>query len=155
MIIRVLWPGRTKSEAVRQLEAFYLKRITGLLPCQIIETEASRGLGDKEAEKIFEIEARGLEKQLKDDYIVCLLDGGREMNSKEFARFIEERALSGTKSLAFVVGGFLGLSPRILERASLRLSLSRMTMPHELCRAVLLEQIYRGASLMKGRSYAK
>jgi len=155
MIIKVLWPGRTKTDAVRHLEAFYLKRITGLLPCEIIETETARGLSEKDAEKILEIEARGLEKRLKDDYIVCLLDRGREMNSKEFARFIEERTISGTRSLAFVVGGFLGLSPRILDRADVRLSLSKMTMSHELCRAVLLEQIYRGASLMKGRSYAK
>ncbi|MCX6566509.1 MAG: 23S rRNA (pseudouridine(1915)-N(3))-methyltransferase RlmH [Candidatus Aminicenantes bacterium] len=155
MIIRVLWPGRTKTEAIRQLEMFYLKRITALLPCEIVETETARGLREKETGKILEIEARGLEKQLKDDYIVCLLDRGREMNSKEFARFIEERAISGTKSLAFVVGGFLGLPPRILDRAAVRLSLSKMTMSHELCRAVLLEQIYRGASLMKGRSYAK
>lgn len=155
MRVRVLWPGRTKSEEIRRLEAFYLKRITGLLPCEIVETETVRGLNEKDSEKILEIEARGLEKRLKDDYIVCLLDNGREMNSNEFARFIEGRGVSGTRSLAFVVGGFLGLAPRLLERADLKLSLSRMTMSHELCRAVLLEQIYRGASLMKGRSYAK
>ncbi len=155
MLIKILWPGRTKSEAVRQLEAFYLKRISGLFPCEIIETETVRGLNEKDSEKILEIEARGLVKRLKDDYIVCLLDKGKEMNSTEFARFIEDQAIAGTRSLAFVVGGFLGLSPRILDRAALRLSLSRMTFSHELCRAVLLEQIYRGASLMKGRSYAK
>jgi 23S rRNA (pseudouridine1915-N3)-methyltransferase len=155
MLIRILWPGRTKSEAVRQLEAFYLKRISGLFPCEIIETETVRGLNEKDSEKILEIEARGLVKRLKDDYIVCLLDKGKEMNSTEFARFIGDQAIAGTRSLAFVVGGFLGLSPRILDRAALRLSLSRMTFSHELCRAVLLEQIYRGASLMKGRSYAK
>ena len=155
MRVRILWPGRTKSEEIRRLEAFYLKRITGLLPCEIVETETVRGLNEKDSEKILEIEARGLEKRLKDDYIVCLLDNGREMNSNEFARFIESRGVSGTRSLAFIVGGFLGLAPRLLERADLKLSLSRMTMSHELCRAVLLEQIYRGASLMKGRSYAK
>lgn len=155
MQIRVLWPGRTKSEPVRELESFYLKRLTGLLPCEIVETETVRGLKEKDSEKILEIEAKGLEKRLKDDYIVCLLDKGSEMNSTEFARFIEARAVSGTRSLAFIVGGFLGLAPRILDRANVKLSLSRMTLSHELCRAVLLEQIYRGASLMKGRSYAK
>lgn len=155
MLIRILWPGRTKTEAIRQLESFYHKRLQRLFPCEIVETETARGLGEKEAEKILEIEAKGLEKRIKDDYIVCLLDKGKEMSSEEFARFLEDRAVAGTRSLAFVAGGFLGLSPRILERASLRLSLSRMTFSHELCRAVLLEQVYRGASLMKGRSYAK
>ena len=155
MLIRILWPGRTKTDAVRVLESFYYKRISSLFPCEIIETETGRGLSEKDAEKILEIEAKGLEKRIKDDYIVCLLERGKEMNSPEFARFLEDRAIAGTRSLAFVVGGFLGLSPRLLERASLRLSLSRMTFSHELCRAMLLEQIYRGASLVKGRSYAK
>ena len=155
MLIRVLWPGRTKTEAVRLLESFYYKRIKSLFPCEIIETETVRGLKETETEKILKIEAEGLEKRIKDDYIVCLLDKGKEMTSTEFARFLEDRAVAGTRSLAFVAGGFLGLSPRILERASLRLALSRMTFSHELCRAILLEQIYRGASLVKGRSYAK
>jgi 23S rRNA (pseudouridine1915-N3)-methyltransferase len=155
MMIRAVWPGRTKTAAVRDLEAFYLQRIRGLMPCEIVETETSRGLAEKASDLILEIEARGLEKRLKDDYIVCLFDRGREMDSTEFARFLSDRAVAGTRSLAFVAGGFLGLSPRILERSELRLSLSRMTMSHELCRAVLLEQIYRGVSLMKGRSYAK
>jgi 23S rRNA (pseudouridine1915-N3)-methyltransferase len=155
MLIRILWPGRTKTEAVRLLEAFYFKRISGLFPCEIVETETVRGLNEKDVEKILEIDAKGLEKRLKDDYIVCLLDKGNEMNSTEFARFLEARAVAGTRSLAFIAGGFLGLAPRILARASLRLSLSRMTFSHELCRAILLEQIYRGASLVKGRSYAK
>jgi len=155
MLIRILWPGRTKTAAIRDLEAFYHKRIRGLFPCEIVETETSRGLDEKASDRILEIETRGLEKHLKDDYIVCLFDRGREMNSAEFAGFLEERAVSGTRSLAFLVGGFLGMSSRILERADLKLSLSRMTMSHELCRTVLLEQIYRGASLVKGRSYAK
>jgi 23S rRNA (pseudouridine1915-N3)-methyltransferase len=155
MLIRVLWPGRTKTAAVRDLEAFYLKRIRGLFPCEIVETETARGLDEKASGRILEIETRGLEKRLKDDYIVCLFDRGREMNSAEFAGFLEERAVSGTRSLAFLVGGFLGMSSRILGRADLKLSLSRMTMSHELCRVVLLEQIYRGVTLLKGRSYAK
>ena len=58
MLIRVLWPGRTKSEEIRRLEAFYLKRITNLLPCEIIETEPARGLSEKDSEKIMEIEAK-------------------------------------------------------------------------------------------------
>jgi 23S rRNA (pseudouridine1915-N3)-methyltransferase len=155
MTIRVLWPGRTKTAAIRELEAFYLGRILPLASCEVIETATARGLDERASEKILEIEAQGLEKRLKDDYIVCLIDGGREMTSTEFAGFLERRAASGGRSTAFIAGGFLGLAGRILERADLRLSLSKMTMSHELCRAVLLEQIYRGLSLMKGRSYAK
>jgi 23S rRNA (pseudouridine1915-N3)-methyltransferase len=155
MRLKVLWPGRTKSAAVQELEGHFLRRIRELSPCEIIVTKTARGLKEGEAAKILEIEARGLEKRLKDDYIVCLFDGGREMTSLEFARFLGEREASGERAVAVLVGGFLGLSGRILDRAGLRLSLSRMTLSHELCRAVLLEQIYRSLALMKGRSYAK
>jgi 23S rRNA (pseudouridine1915-N3)-methyltransferase len=155
MRLKVIWPGRTKSASVRELEGHYLRRIRELAPCEVIVTETARGLDERAAAKILEIEARGLEKRLKDDYIVCLFDRGQEMSSVEFAQFLGEREASGGRSVAFLVGGFLGLAGRLLERADLRLSLSRMTLSHELARAVLLEQIYRSLALMKGRSYAK
>jgi len=155
MQLKLLWPGRTKSGEAVRLQEHYLRRIGGLMPVRLVETAAARGMDEKEPGRILEFEAKGLEKHLKDDYIVCLFDQGQEMNSSEFAGFFERRAASATRSAAFLVGGFLGLAPRILERADLRLSLSRMTFSHELCRLMLLEQIYRALSLMKGSSYAK
>jgi 23S rRNA (pseudouridine1915-N3)-methyltransferase len=154
MKIKILWPGRTKNAAIRALEGFYLERIQALASCQVIATPAARGLEERFAKKIKEIEAKGLEKLFKDDYIVCLIDEGQEMSSKEFAAFLE-RAAASFKAVTFVAGGFLGLASSVLERANLRLSLSRMTLSHELCRAVLMEQLYRSLSIMKGRPYAK
>ena len=155
MIIKLLWPGKMKSPAAAALQAHYLQRLSGLNPVRLIETPTPRGMGEKEAEKIMALEAAGLEKHLDNDYIVCLFDRGQEMNSTEFARFFERRAAQSTRSVAFLVGGFLGLAPRLLERADLKLSVSRMTFSQELCRIMLLEQIYRAFSLMKGSSYAK
>ena len=155
MRIRLLWPGKTRTSAIRDLEEFYAKRIHAFASCEIVVTAEARGLGERFGEKIKEIEARGLEKHFKDDYIVCLFDESREMSSKEFARFLERCAVESRRSITFVVGGFLGLAPRILERADVRLSLSKMTFSHELCRIILMEQIYRSMSIMKGRAYAK
>jgi 23S rRNA (pseudouridine1915-N3)-methyltransferase len=155
LTIKLLWPGRTKSADAAALQAHFARRISGLNPVRIIETPTPRGLAEKEADKIMALEAAGLEKHLDNDYIVCLFDRGQEMSSMELARFFEKRAAQGTRSVAFLVGGFLGLSPRLLDRADLKLSLSRMTFSHELCRIMLLEQIYRAFSLMKGSSYAK
>ena len=155
MIIKLLWPGKTKSPQAVSLQEHYLRRISGLTPVRLIETPAARGLDEKFVGKILDVEARGLEKQLKDDYIVCLFDGGQAMSSVDLARFFERRAAESKRGVVFVIGGFLGLHPRLLERADLRLSLSRMTFSHELCRLMLLEQIYRALSLTKGRSYAK
>lgn len=123
--------------------------------CELIQTKAARGVPEKFASKIKEIEASGLEKHLKDGYIICLFHGGREMNSAEFARFLEKLASSSTRLVTFVVGGFLGLEERILNRADFLFSLSQMTFSHELVRIMLLEQIYRSLTIMKGTQYAK
>ncbi len=154
MPIRFLWPGKTKNEGVRALLDFYEGRIRRLAGCRIVETREARGLPEKESARILDAEARGLESGLSGDYIVCLIDGGREMTSEQFSRFLAER-LAAARPLAFVVGGFLGLADRLLDRADLRLSLSRMTLSHELARAVLLEQVYRGLTIAKGLRYAK
>ena len=121
----------------------------------MIETKEARGFSDKYGQKIRGIEADALEKHIKDEYIICLFDRGKEMDSEEFARFLEQTAASAASCITFVVGGFLGLAERILKRADLLLSLSKMTFSHELTRVVLLEQIYRSLTIMKGRHYAK
>jgi len=155
MKLKILWPGRTRNKDLRGLLDFYLKRIQELIPCQLIETPEARGLAERFSQKILEREARGLEKQFKDDYIVCLFDEGKEMTSRDLARFLERCSTGSVRAVTFVVGGFLGVAGRVLDRADLRLSLSKMTFSHELCRMMLLEQIYRAISIMKGRQYAK
>lgn len=155
MTVKLLWPGKMKSPLAAGLQTHYLERISALNPVRLIETATPRGLDEKHAGKILALEAEGLEKHLNNDYIVCLFDRGQDMSSVDLARFFERRAADATRSVAFLVGGFLGLAPRLLDRADLKLSLSRMTFSHELCRIMLLEQIYRAFSLMKGRSYAK
>ncbi len=152
--LRILWPGKTRNLDWRALQEFYLRRIRQLAACEVVETREARGLEDSESAKIKEIEAAGLEKRLKDDYIICLFDGGKTMSSEDFAGFLQKR-LTEPRGTAFVVGGFAGLAGRILERADLKLSLSPMTFSHELCRVALLEQIYRALTIMKGKRYAK
>ena len=152
--LRILWPGKTRDLDWRARQEFYLRRIRRFVPCEVEETREARGLEDSQSEKIKEIEAESLEKRLKDEYIICLFDGGKTMTSQAFASFLEKR-LSDARGTAFVVGGFAGLSARIMERADLALSLSPMTFSHELCRVALLEQIYRALTIMKGRRYAK
>ncbi|MDD8015170.1 MAG: 23S rRNA (pseudouridine(1915)-N(3))-methyltransferase RlmH [Acidobacteriota bacterium] len=154
MTMKFLWPGKTRSAELRAVQESYRKRISRQIPCRIIETAEAKGLDERSAGKIMEIEAKGLEKHMKDDYIICLFDKGVEMDSAEFSRFLGKRLDAG-RAVTFVVGGFLGLAERILERANFRLSLSKMTFSHELSRVILLEQVYRSISILKGRHYAK
>ena len=88
--------------------------------------------------------------RIPDRAFLCLLDsGGRTMDSVEFSRFLEDRRQSGM-DLCFVVGGPRGLS---LERCDMKLSFGPMTLPHQLARVVLLEQLYRGHKILAGEPY--
>jgi len=155
MRIKILWPGKTRNDAIRQLQEYYLRRINQLEHCEIIETKEAKGVSEKHEIRIKEIESEGLEKHFKNEYIICLFDEGKEMNSQEFARSLEKATENSTRAVTFVVGGFLGLAERVLARADFLLSLSKMTFSHELSRVMLLEQIYRSLSITKGRQYAK
>jgi 23S rRNA (pseudouridine1915-N3)-methyltransferase len=155
MRLKFLWPGKTRSPELRALQEFYAGRIRPLAGVEIVETREARGLDEKFAEKIKDVEACGLEKHLKGVYIICLLDKGKEMTSEQFARFLAAREQASGKPLAFIVGGFLGLADRIMALADSQLSLSRMTLSHELSRVVLLEQVYRALTITRGQHFAK
>lgn len=155
MMFKILWPGRTRNREVRSLEELYLRKINRLGRCELIETKTAKGIPERFGERIKKIEATELEKHIKDDYIICLFDKGKEMNSEEFARFLDRLTLSSTRVVTFIVGGFLGLNERIINRADFLLSLSRMTFSHELSRILLLEQLYRSLTIIKRRKYAK
>lgn len=155
MKLRFLWPGRTKNADLRRLQDHYLERIARLERCELVETREARGIDEKFKKKIMVLEAFGLEKQIKDDYIICLFDKGKKMTSEDLARLLKDLAHSSTRKVAFVVGGFLGLDDRLLKRAHLQLSLSKMTFSHELSRIMLLEQVYRALCLRQGKDYVK
>jgi 23S rRNA (pseudouridine1915-N3)-methyltransferase len=155
MRLKVLWPGKTRNVNIKNLQDFYLQRINQIGSCELIETKDARGLSEKEGERIKEIEAKGLEKHFKDDYIICLFHRGKEMNSEEFVNFLEKTSERPSRAITFVVGGFLGLAERVLDRADTLLSLSKMTFSHELSRIIVLEQIYRTLTIAQGKQYAK
>lgn len=133
----------------------YSQRIARMAAFELIETKEARGLKDDKVEKAKAIEAEYLMRHLKDDYLVCLSDRGKEMTSGEFTRWLKMKLETNVRPLAFIIGGHAGLADEILNRANEILSLSRMTLSHELCRLVLLEQIYRSLTQMKGWPYAK
>jgi 23S rRNA (pseudouridine1915-N3)-methyltransferase len=155
MRLKILWPGKTRNRELRALQEFYLEKINRLEKCELIQTKEAKGIPEKFADRIKEIEAAGIEEHLGDDYLIGLSDRGKEMNSIEFTRFLEKLASYSARVNTFAVGGFLGLEERILRRADFLLSLSRMTFSHELSRVMLLEQIYRSLTIIKGRKYPK
>ncbi len=89
----------------------------------------------------------------KDDYLVCLDEGGREMSSEELAGFMQQRANESVKRLVFLIGGAYGLDEEVLRRAKTVWSLSRLTFPHQLVRLLLTEQLYRAFTINRNEKY--
>lgn len=153
MRLRILWEAKTKSEHLRALEAEYGKRISRFVDLSVEEfrpSRDSRGVRDG----LSASEQRLLER-LEGCFKVFLDAQGREWTSAEFAEWLGQRALGGTRELAFVVGGPDGFSAAFRERADLLLSMSRMTFPHDLARVLVLEQIYRAFTILRGYPYPR
>jgi len=141
-MIRIIAVGRIKERHVSDGIAEFTKRLGPLARLEIIEIKDSNK--EDEAERILKASGDGL--------LVALDVSGRELSSEEFALFLKKNA---DKRISFVLGGPEGLSQKVLDGSDLRLSLSRMTFTHEMCRLFLLEQIYRGHMINSGRSYHK
>lgn len=153
MRIRVIWEGRTKDANLRALAAEYKKRISHFCDIAIEEIQPLREVHGS-AKTLTSGERRLLEK-LDGCTKVFLDERGREWSSEEFARWLGGEALRGTRELAFLVGGPDGLSEPFREKADRLQSLSRMTLTHDWARALLLEQIYRGFTILHGYPYAR
>jgi len=101
-----------------------------------------------------EREGKEILKKIRErDYVVILDEGGGGTDSLSFARWLSERLDGSDGRIVFVIGGAFGLSGEVRDRANHSLSLSRMTMPHELCRVFLLEQVYRACTILRGVDY--
>ncbi len=132
-------------------EAFaeYAKRMPRGARIELIEIKAEPRGADKPVPRILEAERERLEAALPEGCGVIALDErGRTFSSVEFSRWLERRIQAGT-DCAFVIGGPDGQSPKLKERAELRLALSAMTLPHALARVVLAEQLYRAVSIIE------
>lgn len=153
MRIKVVWVGRTKSEPVRDLADEYLRRLTKFNRCEVTEVRESAA---REAEAIKNEEAGRILGAIRADATVVLLDvDGRQWSSPGLARQIEAWQNASVKEVVFVVGNHLGVSAAVRERADICWSLSRLTLTHEMARVVLLEQLYRAYTILRGVPYQK
>jgi len=151
MRIRLIGEGKTKGLQLRARIERFTDMIVEEVPPDRAATGSSRG---GSGEKVSSAERRLLEK-VSGSYKVFLDAGGREWTSEEFARWLGGQALRGTRELAFLVGGPQGFSAAFKKQADLLLALSRMTLTRDWARALLLEQIYRGFTILRGYPYAK
>ncbi len=150
MKFRFLWVGKTRNKNYLALQDEYLQRLSHFVKCEVIEVrDASSHEGKK-------IEGKRILEKLNQTPFVCLLDvTGRGISSHDLAKDIEKWQNTGLKEVTFVIGGADGISREVAERAHAVLSLSFLTFTHEMARVVMLEQLYRAYTIIKGYPYQK
>ena len=129
--------GKTDAEFVRAGIAEYEKRLKYYIEIQQKEREGELLLGQLEAA----------------DYVILLDEKGNEYTSKAFADFLAQKMLTSMKRLVFIIGGPYGFSEEVYKRASMKISLSKMTFSHQMVRMIFTEQLYRAMTILKGEPY--
>ena len=152
-MISIVAVGKIKEKSLSQLIEEYKKRIGAYSKIEIIEVsdEPNDRLSD---EKVKEIEGQRIIKQLKkDSYVILLSLKGKQMDSIKFSREIEKINTYNSSHITFVIGGSVGVSEQVEQRADLLLKLSEMTFPHNIARLLILEQIYRAYKILNNETY--
>jgi len=159
MKIKIVTVGKLKEKYLKDGIAGYSKRISRFAKLEMIEL-ADEKTPDKASEienqKILETEgARILSKIGERDFVLVLAIEGKTFSSEQFSKQLEEASIKGYSTLTFIIGGSLGLAPSVKNRANLSVSFGRLTLPHQLMRLVLVEQIYRAFTIQQGSPYHK
>ena len=154
MQISLLCMGITDESEIRQLIQKYEKRLPAhynFARVEISDIKNRKNLTEEqqktEEEKIF------LEKIQSQDFVILLDEKGKVFSSIEFAEFLNQKFISMTQHLVFVVGGPYGFSEAVYSKAQGKLSLSKMTFSHQMIRLFIVEQIYRGFTILRNEPY--
>ena len=159
MNIFVICVGKLKEKYWQDAVSEYAKRLSGYCRLEIVELKEAR-LADKagaaEEQAVREAEGEEILRRIKDGaYVISLEIKGKPLSSEQLAGKIGQLAVDGVSSIAFVIGGSLGLSPAVSRRADLKLSFSAMTFPHQMMRVILLEQVYRSFKIIRNETNHK
>ncbi|MBE7023684.1 MAG: 23S rRNA (pseudouridine(1915)-N(3))-methyltransferase RlmH [Ruminococcaceae bacterium] len=157
--VTVIAVGKIKEKFFTAAIDEYSKRLSAYCRFEIVEvkdekTPENPSANEKNAVLECEVE-RIIQKIPKGAKVVTLCVEGKQMSSEDFADLISRYSVEGTSKLVFIIGGSMGLSERIKKISDLRLSFSEMTFPHMLMRVILAEQLYRGFTIISGKTYHK
>lgn len=158
--INIICIGKIKEKYYTDAVGEYAKRLTAFCKFSVVELneERIRSNTPNEAQIAEVIEAEGrriLQKIGASDYVAAMCIEGKLLSSEELSETLDKAALSGKSTVDFIIGGSYGLSDEVKRRADLRLSMSKMTFPHQLARVILSEQIYRAFEISTNGKYHK
>ena len=154
MNIELVVVGKTDMKEVEALVTMYTKRLNHYVKFAITtlaDVRNTRKLSEAEQKRL---EGEQILKLISDaDHLMLLDEHGAELRSIEFADMLQRRMSAGTKRLVFVIGGPYGFSDAVYQRANSKLSLSKMTLSHQIVRAIFTEQLYRAFTILKNEPY--
>jgi len=153
--LRLICVGKLSEPWLRAGATEYQERIGRYLPLTLSELREEKG-GGKKPNPRFIREREGeliLEKIPAGAFVIVLDEGGKSLTSEGVAALLERHMVEGTQELALIIGGAYGLSAAVKDRADLTLSLSAMTLTHQMARLFLLEQVYRGFTIVRNEPY--
>jgi 23S rRNA (pseudouridine1915-N3)-methyltransferase len=159
MNIQIVCIGKLKEKYWIEALSEYRKRLSKYCTISIDELKEER-LSDNaspaQEQEVIEKEGERILGRLKaGTYVIALDIRGKALSSEELAEAMNNLAINGRSDVAFIIGGSLGLSKAVLQRADMRLSFSKMTFPHQMMRIILLEQLYRSFKINRNETYHK
>ena len=159
MRITIICVGKLKEKYWKDAVAEYSKRLGKYCKLDIIEVadeKAPENMSKAEEERVCQKEGERILKAIKEDsFVTALAIKAKMLSSEELAEQIQKDTIQGISHMVFLIGGSLGLSKEVMDRANRAVSFSLMTFPHQMMRVILLEQIYRAMRIIKKEPYHK
>ena len=159
MNITIISVGKIKEKYINLGLSEFQKRLSKYCKLNLIEVsdeKAPENLSEADMEIVKNKEGEKILSKVNDNtYIIVLAIDGKQLSSEELSKKIDNLALQGNSSVTFIIGGSLGLSDEVLNKANYKLSFSKMTFPHQLMKLILLEQVYRAFRISRGEPYHK
>ncbi|WP_179394070.1 23S rRNA (pseudouridine(1915)-N(3))-methyltransferase RlmH [Lacticaseibacillus absianus] len=159
MNIKIIGVGKLKEKYFKDGIAEYKKRLNKFAKVDIVEVpdeKAPESLSEAEMAHVKAVEGERILGKIKDkEWVIALAIEGKQRSSEAFAQELQDLTTYGHSDITFVIGGSLGLAPAVMKRADNTLSFGKLTMPHQLMRLVLIEQVYRAFMIGIGSPYHK
>lgn len=153
MKLQIIAVGKLRDPHYRALTDEYMGRLEHYLPAEVIEVGESR-LTDRDQGRGLAEEADAMRQATPDTAVTVAMDErGKHLTSRQLAQWINEWMIQGTHYVSFYIGSANGLDKAMREESQRRLALSKMTLPHEMARMVLAEQLYRAMTIIRGEPY--
>lgn len=159
MNIKLITVGKLKEKYLTEGIAEYTKRLSRFCKVQVVELideKTPENASEAQNNQIMAREGERIQAKIGSrDYVIVLAIEGKQFPSEEFSQKLEAIAVNGYSDITFIIGGSLGSSKSIKQRANLKMSFGLLTLPHQLMRLVLIEQIYRAFMIQQGSPYHK